>query len=211
MTTVLYQEWLRDWDSKLRAQKRNILLLQDNFSAHNPPADLTNIEVINFAPNLTAHVQPADAGIICCFKAHYRTRFASRAIDHYDANISPANIYDINILEAMRLAAIAWKDVDTTTIRNCWRKAAILPESLLHLTAPTTTPTVPVSSLLNTEPQDLVMTAEEIVSDTLAELERRGVLQTENQVNLEELLNPVNEANLYDDGTDDEIYSAVME
>ena len=72
-------------------------------------------------------------------------------------------------------------------------------------------PTVPISSLLNTEPQDLVMMAEEIVSDSLAELERRGVLQTENRMNLEELLNSINKANLYDDRTDDEIYSAVME
>ena len=72
MTTRLYQEWLYDWDAKLRRQGRHILLLQDNFSAHNPPPDLTNICVENFEPNLTSHIQPADAGIIRCFKAHYR-------------------------------------------------------------------------------------------------------------------------------------------
>ena len=97
MTTVLYQEWLHDWDAKLRVEKQKILLLQNNFSAHAPPENLMNIEVINFAPNLTAHVQPADAGIIRCFKAHYHARFASHAIDRYD----------IDILEAMHLAAIA--------------------------------------------------------------------------------------------------------
>jgi hypothetical protein len=75
MTTVLYQEWIRDWDAKLRREKRHILLLQDNFSAHVPPDDLTNIRVVNFTANLTAHVQPADAGIIRCFKAHYRKHF----------------------------------------------------------------------------------------------------------------------------------------
>jgi hypothetical protein len=38
------------------------------------------------------------------------------AIDHYDSDISPANIYDIDILEAMCMADIAWNEVDITTI-----------------------------------------------------------------------------------------------
>jgi hypothetical protein len=81
MVTKIYQEWLRDWDEKLRREQRHILLLQDNFSAHIKPDGLTNIRVENFAPNLTAHVQPNDAGIIRCFRAHYRGKFVSRAID----------------------------------------------------------------------------------------------------------------------------------
>ncbi len=40
MTTVLYQEWLRDWDQKLRQQKRKIILLQDNFSGTRCPGRL---------------------------------------------------------------------------------------------------------------------------------------------------------------------------
>jgi len=101
MTTKLYQEWINGWDCKLRQQDRHILLLQDNFSGHVPPTGLTNIHVENFAPNLTSHVQPADAGIIQCFKAHYRRKFIDRAIDRYDADTTPALIYDIDQLEAM--------------------------------------------------------------------------------------------------------------
>ena len=55
MTGILYQEFLHDWDSKLRAQGRHILLLQDNFSGHIIPDGLTNISVENFQPNLTSH------------------------------------------------------------------------------------------------------------------------------------------------------------
>ena len=51
-----------------------------------------------------------------------------RAIDRYDNGKSAFEIYDINILEALRLAESAWTEVDTTTIRNCWRKAGILPD-----------------------------------------------------------------------------------
>ena len=46
---------------------------------------LTNILVVNFKPNLTAHIQPNDQGIICCFKAHYRAKFIQCAIDQFEA------------------------------------------------------------------------------------------------------------------------------
>ena len=40
MTTVLYQEWLGDWDVKLQREGQKIILFQDNFSAHIPPNNL---------------------------------------------------------------------------------------------------------------------------------------------------------------------------
>ena len=120
MTAHLYQEWIRKWDVELRQQNRKILLLQDNFSAHIVPDDLQNIRVENFEPNLTTHVQPKDQGIIRCFKAHYRARFIERSINRYDEGITPGNIYNINQLQAMRLADLAWHDVSILTLQNCW-------------------------------------------------------------------------------------------
>ena len=116
MTANIYQEWLRQWDHDLGVKRRSIVLLQDNFSGHIVPAGLQNIRVVNFEPNLTAHIQPMDQGIIRCFKAHYRAKYIQRAIHRYDANITPSEIYDINQLQAMRLADLAWHEVDTTTI-----------------------------------------------------------------------------------------------
>ena len=74
MTTKLYQEWISDWDQKLRAKGRHILLLQDNFSGHIPPEGLTNICVENFTPNLTTLIQPMDQGIICVTFSDYLFR-----------------------------------------------------------------------------------------------------------------------------------------
>jgi DDE superfamily endonuclease len=127
MTDKLYQEWICDWDWELSHQKRKVLWLQDNFSGHIVPDGLQNILVILFKPNLTAHVQPMDQGIIRCFKAHYRTKYIQHTIDRYDCDVSPSQIYDIDQLEAMRLADAAWREVSTLTIRHCWRKAEILP------------------------------------------------------------------------------------
>lgn len=213
MTTKFYQEWLRDWDQKLRRQDRRILLLQDNFSGHVAPDTLTNIHVENFKPNLTAHVQPNDAGIIRCFKAHYRSKFIGRAIDLYDNDTTPALIYEIDQLEAMRLANAAWQEVDTTTIRNCWQKTRILPK-VDHAAEShsVTTPSVPISSLLNSQSSDDALAhVEKEVLSSLDQLEARGVLRRRNRLNLDEMLNPLSEQELVGMVTEKEIFESVQD
>jgi hypothetical protein len=208
MTTSLYQEWIRAWDNELELKKRNILLFQDNFSGHIVPNDLKRIEVVNFKPNLTAHVQPMDQGIIKSFKAQYRAQYIERAINCYDAGISPSAIYDINQLEAMRLAHNAWHKVDANTIQHCWRKANILPDP--PTTSPQAAPSIPISSMLN----PLICTdseSENLVTAALDDLALRGVLQASNRMTVEELLNPLDESTSMDKVTDEEIYKAVMD
>ncbi|PBK71396.1 hypothetical protein ARMSODRAFT_852148, partial [Armillaria solidipes] len=90
------------------------------------PHGLQCIRVENFEPIMTSHIQPNDAGIICCFKTHYQLSYIQHAIDHYNQNIPPAEIYDINQLEAMWLANTAWKAVDATTIKHCSSNSLIL-------------------------------------------------------------------------------------
>ena len=200
MTAVLYQEWITFWDETLRRKGQFIILFQDNFSGHIPPDNLTNIRIENFAANLTSHVQPLDAGIIRNFKAHYRKTFIARAIDRYDNGITPAFIYEIDQLEAMRMADVAWREVDTSTIRNCWRHAGILPEATPGSAEPLA-PLIPVASLLN---------AEQDITGSLGLLEKRGVLSCQNCLSIEELLNPEQENEIIDvDITDEEISAAV--
>ena len=211
MTGNLYQEWIKKWDRELVAKGHKILLVQDNFSGHIVPEGLQNIRVINFEPNLTAHVQPNDQGIIQCFKALYRASYILRAIDQYDTGVTPSNIYDINQLEAMRLADTAWREVDATTIRNCWRKSGILPPTLA--TEPVSTPLLPISSLIHdsTTQTDPVAHAERQVEQALNSLVATGALQTTNHMSIEVLLNPPAESQMMDKVTDQEIYQAVME
>lgn len=147
MTGKLYQEWLLDWDQQLARDGQQVLLLHDNFAGHVVPASLTNIHVKPFKSNLTAHVQPNDQGIIHCFKAHYCAIFVQHTINCYDAGITPAEIYDINQLNAMRLANQAWNEVNATTIQNCWQKAGILPDMD---PSPPIQPSVPISALIHT-------------------------------------------------------------
>ncbi|EIW65530.1 hypothetical protein TREMEDRAFT_36159 [Tremella mesenterica DSM 1558] len=84
MDHVIFGRWLQAFDCEMRSQNLHILLMVDNFRGHEVPLGITNIRVEFFAPNLTAHVQPLDAGIIAAFKAHYRMQFCRRALHRFE-------------------------------------------------------------------------------------------------------------------------------
>ncbi|KAF9223569.1 DDE-domain-containing protein [Gyrodon lividus] len=197
MTAALYQEWLLDWDRKLRNEDRKILLLQDNFAGHIVPETLTNIHVVNVEPNLTAHVQPNDQGIIHCFKAKYRARFIHHAIHLYETGT-------------------AWNEVNTMTIRNCWRKANILPNTDSSTSPSLVQPFISISSLIHTADScgsnnPGIVQAKNAVHDALDDLQATGALQWSNQMDVAELLNPTAKTYNIFDATDDDIYQAVMD
>ncbi|KAG5333423.1 hypothetical protein C0989_005807, partial [Termitomyces sp. Mn162] len=130
-----------------------------------------------------------------------------------------AEIYDLNILKALQMADTAWKEVDTTTIWNCWNKTGILPDKLIKPSAangPASAPSVPVSSLLNAKPADAINAADVEVQKALSYLEQHGVLQHKNWMDIDELFNPINENKMYADGIAEEeiekdIFLAVVE
>ncbi|KAF8225681.1 DDE-domain-containing protein, partial [Tricholoma matsutake] len=215
MTTALYQEWLQEWDCKLERQNWKVLLLQNNFSGHIIPENLQNIHVKNYTPNLTAHIQPMDQGIIQCFKAHYRRQYIECVINRYDRGITPLEIYDINQLQAMCLADAAWREVDTTTIRHCWQKADILPPTQ----TPPVQPMIAISMLINSNTvcdlpvssdENPIKIVEKRVESALYELVSTGVLQASNRMDIKSLLNSVAKSWVIDETTDEEIYQAVI-
>ena len=70
MQVSIWNEYLKNLDTKMRAQGRNILLLIDNAPTHAlyENTHLTNITIEYLPPNTTAHLQPCDQGIINSFK-----------------------------------------------------------------------------------------------------------------------------------------------
>ena len=215
MTSAIYKEWLVDWDQKLKNENRKILLLQDNFSGHVIPESLTNIHVVNFKPNLTAHIQSNDQGIIRCFKANYRAKFIHHAIDQYEASVTPSQIYYIDQLKAMCIADEAWNDVDTMTIRNCQRKAGFLPDahslskSHSHPAHPSLNISFLITTTLDTDP--ITELAERLVNTALDDLEATGALQCSNHMDVTKLLNPAAESHNIFGTSDEDIFGAVMD
>ena len=82
MTGVLFREWLHDLEYDMRAQKRNIVLLLDNASAHTAhDMEVKTVKVVFLPPSTTSKLQPMEAGIIASFKRRYRHRQLEHAFN----------------------------------------------------------------------------------------------------------------------------------
>jgi len=110
----------------------------------------------------------------------------------------------------MRIADAAWQDVDSTTIRNCWQKAQILPE--VHPSPPTPL-TIPISTLVHNSASqmDPITHVEKQVEFALNDLVSRGALQRQNRMDITTLLNPHGESYVLTEANDKDIYHAVMD
>lgn len=126
MTGVLFREWLCELDNDMRAQKRNIVLLLDNASAHTAHGmELKSVTVVFLPPNTTAKLQPMDAGIIASFKRRYRHRQLEHALDVEEQG-SQANIYMLDQLTAMKWIKSCWREVPSDAILNCFRHTGLV-------------------------------------------------------------------------------------
>ena len=90
-------------DSKFRSQDRKVIILVDNFSGHKLPegTNLTHIRLEFSAPNMTAHVQPMDGGLIRLFKANYRAEQCRRAVLLDETG--EENIYRMDFLDVVTI------------------------------------------------------------------------------------------------------------
>ena len=107
---------------------------------------------------------------------------------------------------------MAWNQVDTTTIQNCWRKIGILPDNT-NASETLPPPSIPITSLLSSPALPYPTTcAENDIADSLAELEKRGVLLRANRMDIDELLNPEPEHEIIAmNVSDEEIFKSVCE
>ena len=123
MTAKFFEEWIKEFNQQFWCENWHVALTLDNFAGHKIAYEPTNIELIFFEPNLTPYVQPLDAGIIHCFKAHYRKAFCAHAVDMDEAG--EEDVYKINLLEVMLMVRQAWDAVGAETIANCWKHTGI--------------------------------------------------------------------------------------
>ncbi|CAG8731532.1 22071_t:CDS:1 [Cetraspora pellucida] len=105
---------------------RKILLLLDGAKVHSTAnLNLCNTKVYTLPPYTTSCIQPMDAGIIMSFKHHYQSYFIKWLLDKYEAEKDEK----INVLNAIRFIAQAWRKVTPETIRNCFQHTGILPNT----------------------------------------------------------------------------------
>ena len=119
MTSEIFTSILIKWDLELQKQKRKIVLLVDNCSAHCEIKNLKNIKLVFFPPNVTSVLQPMDQGIIRSLKCHYRKLLILHHINKATTD------FKVSILDAVRFVAEAWISVTSKTIKNCFIESGI--------------------------------------------------------------------------------------
>ena len=118
----LFEEWLRELDSKFLAERRKIALLVDNCPAHPHVDNLKAIDLIFLPTNNTASTQPMDQGVIRSLKAKYRVFVVQKYIRALDRKMP---LPKINIISAMNMLVTAWSMVTKTTVINFFTKAGM--------------------------------------------------------------------------------------
>ncbi|XP_060879159.1 tigger transposable element-derived protein 4-like [Metopolophium dirhodum] len=87
MTSTIFSNWLYEWDKKLQAKSRSILLLIDNCAAHPKNVQLKNITLEFLPPNTTSLIQPLDMGIIKNLKVRYRMKLVHFILEEIEENL----------------------------------------------------------------------------------------------------------------------------
>ena len=91
MTSVLFQEWITAWDAALAKDRRKILLLVDNYTAH-PHIDMLKNIWLEFLPaNTTSLIQPMDQGVIKNLKTFYRKELVQMTVAAIDDNLASSS------------------------------------------------------------------------------------------------------------------------
>lgn len=135
MNSEIMDTVLTKLNRRLVREKRNILLLLDNVSSHarDLKEKFCNIKVVFLPVNTTSKLQPLDAGIIKNFKVHYRRSLVKHTLTQINDTSDDVNASSIcksvNVLTAIRWIKQAWESVSSDTVKNCFRKCGISPET----------------------------------------------------------------------------------
>jgi hypothetical protein len=129
MTGVFFLTFIKQFNNHVN--KRRVLLLLDNAPSHiwtdSNKADYPNLEIVFLPPNTTSKLQPMDAGIIAAFKRQYCKYQLQHAIDLIDRGKAP---YKIDQLKAMQWTCMIWRNMDSSTLANCWRHTTLLTNEM---------------------------------------------------------------------------------
>ena len=133
-TGEIWSEWLKKVDSRMRRQKRQIVMLCDNCAAHTSDVCMTNVKLVFLPPNTTSLIQPMDQGIIANFKRHYRSLVGRHLMTTIDENSNvSAPVTELckklTVLVSLHMQKEAWSRITVQTIVNCYRRASFIKET----------------------------------------------------------------------------------
>ena len=104
MDSVLFEEWIREIDTKFTKEKKKVALIIDNCPAHLTINNLKSIELILLPRNTTSKLQPMDQEVIRSLKAYYKALALERLVVAIDkGKVLPV----FPILDAIKMLDLA--------------------------------------------------------------------------------------------------------
>ena len=94
MDSILFEEWVQDFDKRFTKQKKKVALIIDNFPAHRKINDLTFIELIFLPPNTISKLQSMNKGVMCSLKAYSKSLALQRLLVAVDKGKEPPAFFD---------------------------------------------------------------------------------------------------------------------
>jgi hypothetical protein len=95
------EEWLTEFNAKMKQQNRNVFLFLDNATCR-PHIELPNVRLALFPPNTTNVSQPMDQGVIKCVKLNYRKLIMRFLLANMDVPSSATELAkSISVLDAV--------------------------------------------------------------------------------------------------------------
>lgn len=122
MTTGIMQTWLTQFNDRMKAQKRKILLFMDIAMSH-VSMDLSIITIAFFPPNTTSVLQPMDQGVIYTMKLNYRKRVLSRLAREIDSVENVSELCGkINVLDAIQWLVSSTNAVTPHCVESAFKR-----------------------------------------------------------------------------------------
>ena len=106
MDSVLFEEWIREMDTKFTKDKKKVALITDNCPAHLTIDNLKSIELIFLPPNTTSKLQSMYQGIIRSMKAYYKALALQKLVVAIDKG---KDLPVFLILDAMKMLDLVKK------------------------------------------------------------------------------------------------------
>ncbi|KAH8009960.1 hypothetical protein HPB51_023016 [Rhipicephalus microplus] len=119
MTAKLSEEYMRLIDCRFAAKNRRVVIILDNALAHVALDNLTAVKLAFLPPNTTAIAQPLDQGIIRAVKQLYKKNLLRRFL----LAIECGKLFSIDLIGAIHLLEYSWRQVEATTVQNCFKRA----------------------------------------------------------------------------------------
>lgn len=89
MTSMIFEKWLREFDSKLKSEDRHVVIFLDLTTSHPPHSQLSNIKLVFFPQGKSQEIHPHNLGITDAIRYSYRKKLLLHVINNLQDHKGP--------------------------------------------------------------------------------------------------------------------------